>query len=167
MQVSLKSVRCIPFSPPVKNTSPKTLKKPNNSWTAKSTGIFLPGRDTRTWIQLGWKPRSSTQYVAYTMQTFTILSQNTRAQQFNTIVTTHAGVKSLAYEEEVVSEQLSGASAIILTWKMLFAAAHRFVSTHAALTPWLMMLSPAPRLLLLSLFIACSCHSLQHFYSCL
>lgn len=39
-------------------------------------------------------------------------------------MTTRAGAKSPTYKEEMVSEQLSGASAIILTWKMLFAAAH-------------------------------------------
>lgn len=47
--------------------------------------------------------------------------------------TAHVGVKSPTYKEKVVSEQLSEVSTVILTLKTLFAAAHRFVSTHTAL----------------------------------
>lgn len=78
----LKPAKHISFSPPVKNTSPKSLRKLNQithllqqAWGFSS----LKGK-THTWIHLGWKPRSNVQYVAYTTQN-TIPRQNARAQQ--------------------------------------------------------------------------------------
>lgn len=140
-QARLKSAKYTPFSPPVKNTSPKSLRKLNKitHQLQKAWGFSSPERENlhlntpwmKTKVQ---RPLRGLHHAKHHPQS------KYKISTAYTTVTTRAGAKSPTDEEEVVSEQLWGARAIILTWKMLFAAACRFVSTHAALASWFMML---------------------------